>query len=209
MEGLFKALIDTGNLSMIIWGVVLLGGYKLLASWIDKRNNKSKSDAILEQNELFKSQFQIIANSLKTISDSLKLKDKIIDRINYRLGVIANQYGSDLSKDAATSVIQLAYQSFANSLANEIYELQKEQRSNNINHNHIKNKLSILTDETMQELDRFSYREKVLVTYTPNSIIEADKIIKIFNDYSSRNGMLRQEIENEALIEAQKVIKRL
>jgi hypothetical protein len=147
--------------------------------------------------------------AVKTGADMLKQFSSALDSINNKLKVIYAQYGCELSKEAAILVIQNLYLNFANAIADETYELQKRETSHEKMVNNIQNRLTILNDEKMQDLDLFMYRNKHLITFTTGKIIDPEKIIKIINTYSNKNGMLREEIQNALSIESSIVIKRL
>jgi hypothetical protein len=157
-------------------------------------------------------QFTEVKEAIKSISGlayNSSLKDRVIDSINNKLKVIYAQYGSELSKELAMIVIENIYFNYAQLISNEVYELQKKGFSYQKIMASIKNHISIINDDKMQELDGFVYRDKHLITYTTGQIIEPEKIISIIEGYSEKNGMLRKEIENLLSIEANVVIKRL
>jgi hypothetical protein len=146
---------------------------------------------------------------IKTEDSLQKQFTKTIDSIDNKLKIIYAQYGCELSKEAAILIIQNFYFNYANAIADEIYKHQKKEISNNKITSYIENRMSILNDEKMQELDLFIYRNRHLVTYTTGKIVDAEKIIKAINSYSDKNGMLREEIQNILSIESGIVVKRL
>ena len=218
--GIIKALVETGNIWVIISVVAILAVYKIVDRILTTRSEKNKAkqakkkeDLMIEQyNGLIstiKQEFKSLSGALMAASENMKSKNKELDSINYRLKVIASQYGGELSKEAAAVVIQSIFHNFANMVANEIYELQKGHHSKNMLEKHISNRVSILNDEKMQELNLFSYRNRMLITYTTGKIVETERIIDTFNSYAEKNGMLRQEIESLSMLEASLIIKRL
>jgi hypothetical protein len=145
----------------------------------------------------------------KSNSDIQKQHATVLDSINYKLKVIYAQYGAELSKEAAIFIIQNFYLNFANSVADEIYALQKKDFAHDKIISNIKNKLVILNNEKMQELGVFIYKNRIFVTHTNGMVVDPEKIINIINNYSNKNGMLREEIQNLLSIEAGIVINRL
>jgi hypothetical protein len=189
----------------IITIVLIYIGFKIGIWLLENKKAKTKE-------ELIDSQFHEMKDSLKVISEMAKnstIKDKTLDSIERKLKIIYAQYGSELSKEAAMVIINNVYFTYAQMIANEIYELQKKGYAINIVNNRIVNTLQILNSEKMQELDLFLYRDKGLITFTTGKIIEPEKIIDIINNFSEKNGLLRAEIETAISIEAGIVIKRL
>jgi hypothetical protein len=165
--------------------VILYFAYKLIIRFLD-RNKEAKTENAYKKEYI-----------------------GILESINQKLKIIYAQYGCELSKEAAIIIIQNIYSNYADAIANEIYEHQKKENSHEKLIYNIENRLSILNDEKMQELDLFMYRNRHLITYTTGKIVDSEKIIKIINNYSNKNGMLREEIQNLLSIESGIVVKRL
>jgi ribosome-associated toxin RatA of RatAB toxin-antitoxin module len=203
-ESILKAVINKSDWLIITIFIVYLA-FKLLTKRMDNKKAKTRE----KQLDI---QYEDIKNSINTISqlaENSKIKDSLIESIERKLKIIYNQYGSELSKEAAISVIQNIYFNYASSIANEIYELQKKNFSNKKIIAHISNAISIINDEKMQELDAFMYRDRHLITYTTGQIVDPAKIVECINSYSDKNGMLRKELEDLLSIESGIVIKRL
>jgi len=147
--------------------------------------------------------------ALKTDESIQQQYMRSIESINNKLKIISVQYGCELSKEAAILIIHNFYFNFANSIASEIYEMQKKENSHDKIIRNIENRLLILNYEKIQELDSFIYRGRNLITFTTGKIVDAQKIINIVNIYSDKNSMLREEIQNLLSIESSIVIKRL
>jgi hypothetical protein len=181
---LIKAIADKSDW-LIVTIFVLWLAFKIAMYLIEKKHSAKSSNEIEKQNA------------------------SVLDSINYKLKIIHAQYGAELSKEAAILIIENFYLNFANNIADEIYALQKKDFSHDKIIKNISDKLSIFNNEKMQELNVFSYRNRILVTYTTGKIVENDKITNIINNYSNKNGMLREEIQNLLSIEAGIVINRL
>jgi hypothetical protein len=145
----------------------------------------------------------------KTENSIQKQFFKTIDSIDNKLKIIYAQYGCELSKEAAVIIIKHFYLNYANSIADDIYEQQKRGISHAKIIKNIENSISILNNEQRQVLDLFMYRNKHLVTFTKGDIVDAEQIAEIINNYSDKNGMLRDEIQKLLSIEAGIIITRL
>ena len=203
-ESFLKLLLNKDNWVIIVIAIIYVA-FKIFMAYFENKKAKTKEETL-------NAQFQTIQNSIGNIAklaENSRAKDSIIESIERKLKIIYNQYGSELSKESAVSVIQNMYFNFASQIANEIYELQKKNFSHDKIINHIKNSIAIANDEKMQELDTFMYRDRHLVTYTTGQIIDPDKITSAINSYSDKNGMLRKELEDLLSIESGIVIKRL
>jgi F0F1-type ATP synthase membrane subunit b/b' len=203
-ESFLKLLLGKENWVLITLFIMYLA-FKIIMAYIDNKKAKTKE-------EISNAQFLTMQNFMAEIAklgENSKIKDQIIESIERKLKIIYNQYGSELSKESAVSVIQNMYFNFASQIANEIYELQKKNFSHDKIISHIRNSISIANDEKMQELDTFMYRDRHLVTYTTGQIIDPEKIISAINSYSDKNGMMRKELEDLLSIESGIVIKRL
>jgi hypothetical protein len=177
---------------LILAVLILYFAYKIVILFIEKKNEKAKKEKELAKDDLLH-QFQVVTDS-----------------INNKLKIISTQYGCELSKDACVIIIQLVYSSFANDISDEFYRLQKR---DGYSHDKIMEMLTdkhtILNSEKMNELDNFMYRTRHLITYTTGKIVDVKDIIKRINQFGTKNGTLREEIQNLLKMEADIVIKRI
>jgi hypothetical protein len=197
-EKILQEVLETGNPGLIMFIVFIYLAFQVTLKIIEiKKSNKRSAKS------------QEILSAVKDMAESSKIKDDFIEAIRMKLNIISNQYGSQLSKDTAAVLINNIYVSFATMMSNEIYELKKLSKSTNVSIKHIRDKSLIFNQEKTSELGLFVYQNKTLSSFSNGVIIGSDTLVNIFNEYGEKNGMLRKEIENEALISAQKVIKKL
>ncbi len=202
-EGILKAVLSKSDW-LILTIFVLYLAFKILMVILENKKAKTKEASLEKEFAYIKDKIETI----ETMADDYKTKDRIIDSINNKLKIIYAQYGSELSRELAIVIIQNLYYNFAQHISNEIYELQKKNYTHKAIIGSIKSIITILNDEKMQELEGFMYRDRSLVTFTNGQIIDEAKIIGIVGNYIEMNGMLRKEIENLLSMEAGSLIKK-
>lgn len=202
-EGILKAVL-TKSEWLILTIFVLYLSFRIVMVILDNKKAKTKEAALEKEFSNLRDKIEV----LEVMAKDYQTKDKIIDSINNKLKIIYAQYGSELSRELAITIIQNYYYSYSQHISNEIYDLQKKNYSRKKIIESVKSIMHILNDEKMQELEGFSFRGRSLITFTTGQIVDEIKIMNAVDNFIEMNGMLRREIENILLIESGIVIKR-
>ena len=201
-KGLIKAILESENGWMAIVILLIYIAYKLIAQFMGNKKAKTKSEAV----EAFIDEIKLTQEGILA---RVKTRNREAEAISRKLTIISNKYNSELSREASIIIIQNVYFNFATILIQEIDELRNKNIPVNNLISIISTRLSILSDEKIQELDLFLYKNRQLITYTPGEIVAIKPIIHLINNYASKNGMLAREIYNLVEKEMTKVIKRM